>query len=199
MTTHDCRTAHFCGISATLPVPGREATDMLLKRRHKALPVDNFNARGPMIHERLTDSLVRFVEPILRRPAHLQAAALCVRQKGKRREVLLITSRGTGRWVLPKGWPMKGKTLAEAAAQEAWEEAGVHGAVGTEPVGSYSARKITDTGLGLRCTVFVFSLDVVSLDKDFPESTQRRRKWVTLSRAAKMVQEPELKALLRTL
>lgn len=161
--------------------------------------MDNFSARGPMIHERLTENLVRFVEPILRRPPHLQAAALCLRQKGKRREVLLITSRGTGRWILPKGWPMKGKTLAEAAAQEAWEEAGVRGSVAVEPIGSYSARKVTDGGLGLRCMVHVFPLDVTELDEKFPESRQRRRKWVTLSRAAKMVQEPELKAMLRTL
>ena len=155
--------------------------------------------RAPMIHERLAQSLNRFVEPILRRPAHIQAAALCMRQKGNRREVLLVTSRGTGRWILPKGWPMKGKTLAQAAAQEAWEEAGVRGHVAPDPVGSYSARKVLDSGLGLRCTVHVFAVDVDKLDDDFPESRQRRRKWVSLSRASKMVQEPELKALLLAL
>lgn len=155
--------------------------------------------RAPMIHERLGESLIRFVEPILRRPAHIQAAALCIRKKGKRREVLLVTSRGTGRWILPKGWPMKGKTLAQAAAQEAWEEAGVRGETAIEPIGSYSARKVTETGLGLRCTVHVFPLSVEDVKDDFPESRQRRRKWVSLSRASKMVQEPELKALLLTI
>jgi 8-oxo-dGTP pyrophosphatase MutT (NUDIX family) len=152
-----------------------------------------------MLYERLGDSLARLVEPMLRRPAHVQAAALCIRQKGNRREVLLVTSRGTGRWILPKGWPMKGKTLAQAAAQEAWEEAGVRGEIEPEPIGSYSARKVVESGLGLRCMVHVFRLSVDRLEDDFPESRQRRRKWVSTSRAAKMVQEAELKALLLSL
>jgi len=152
-----------------------------------------------MIHTRLTDSLVRFVEPILRRPAHLQVAALCLRQKGKRREALLVTSRGTGRWILPKGWCMEGKTLAEAALCEAWEEAGVRGKVDPEPLGTYSSRKVTDSGLGLRCTVHVFPLQVEKLADDFPEANQRRRKWVSLTRAARMVQEPQLRDLLKSL
>jgi 8-oxo-dGTP pyrophosphatase MutT (NUDIX family) len=152
-----------------------------------------------MLHTRLTDTLARFVDPILRRPAHLQVAALCTRKKGNRREVLLITSRGAGRWILPKGWPMEGLTMAEAAAQEAWEEAGVRGRVEPAAMGSFSARKLTDTGLGLRCTVHVFLLRVDGLDDVFPEAGKRRRKWVSAGRAAKMVQEPGLRALLRAL
>lgn len=151
------------------------------------------------MHNRLSESLIRFVEPILRRPAHLQAAALCMRSKGKRQEVLLITSRGTGRWILPKGWPMKDKTLAEAAAQEAWEEAGVRGVVGAEPIGSYAARKVTDTGIDLRCTVQVFRVDVAEMADEFPEAGQRKRKWVTPAEAAMLVQEAGLKALLQHL
>lgn len=159
----------------------------------------DLRAREQMIHETIAQNLAQFVVPMLRRPAHLQTAALCLRQKGKRREVLLITSRGTGRWILPKGWPMKGKTLAEAAAREAWEEAGVRGDVSAEPVGSYFGRKMTDGGLGLRCQVYVYRVDVTGIDDDFKEAGQRRRKWVTPSRAAKMVQEPDLKALLRAI
>lgn len=155
--------------------------------------------RVPILHNRLSDSLIRFVEPILRRPAHLQAAAVCVRSTGRQEEVLIITSRGTGRWILPKGWPMKGKTLAEAAAQEAWEEAGVRGVVGADPIGSYAARKITDTGICLRCSVQVFRLDVSEIADDFPEAGQRRREWITPAEAARLVQEPGLKALLKAL
>jgi len=56
-----------------------------------------------------------------------QFAALPFRVKEDKVQVLLITSRGTGRWIVPKGWPMEGKTPAESALQEAWEEAGVQG------------------------------------------------------------------------
>ena len=64
------------------------------------------------------------VGPMFRRPRSLQVAALCHRRtKAGQKEVLLVTSRGTGRWILPKGWPMRGKSDAQAAAQEAWEEA----------------------------------------------------------------------------
>ena len=64
--------------------------------------------------------------PMLSRPRRLQVAALCFRRTDTGCEVLLVTSRDTGRWVIPKGWPMEGKSSAESAAQEAWEEAGVH-------------------------------------------------------------------------
>jgi 8-oxo-dGTP pyrophosphatase MutT (NUDIX family) len=58
-----------------------------------------------------------------------QFAALCYRVVKKKVKVLVISSRGTGRWIVPKGWPMDGKTPADAALQEAWEEAGVIGKV----------------------------------------------------------------------
>lgn len=151
------------------------------------------------MHHRLSDNLIRFVEPIFRRPAHLQAAALCVRHNGNRKDVLLITSRGTGRWILPKGWPMKDRSLAEAAAQEAWEEAGVRGVIGTEAIGTYTARKVTETGLELRCAVHVFRLDVSEVVRDFPEAGQRRRKWVTPAKAASLVQEDGLQEMLSAL
>lgn len=149
-----------------------------------------------MLRTRLTRTLERFVAPLLRRPPALQAAALCTRQRGKRSEVLLITSRGTGRWVLPKGWPMVDKTLAQAAEQEAWEEAGVRGRVEPVTLGSYSARKFGPGGLGRRSRVHVFRLEVEHMEDVFPEAGQRRRKWVTPKRAARMVRESELQQLL---
>jgi 8-oxo-dGTP pyrophosphatase MutT (NUDIX family) len=130
-----------------------------------------------------------------------QVAALCTRAgaDGSGPEVLLVTSRGTGRWILPKGWPMTGRSLAEAASVEAWEEAGVRGRSETEPLGSYDAEKVVDDGRGLPCRVQVFHLRVEELADDFPEAGQRRRQWLPAARAAELVREPELRELLRRL
>ena len=67
----------------------------------------------------------------------LQTGALPWRISGKTIEILLVTGRRSGQWTIPKGWPMPGKTLAEAAAQEAFEEAGVEGTVDPVPIGSF--------------------------------------------------------------
>lgn len=87
----------------------------------------------------------------------IQCGALCWRENGADVEILLVTSRDTGRWVIPKGWPMIGKTLAEAAAQEAWEEAGIKGVVHLVPLGSYRYIK---PQLDTQLEVVVFSLNV---------------------------------------
>jgi 8-oxo-dGTP pyrophosphatase MutT (NUDIX family) len=126
----------------------------------------------------------------------LQNAALCWRMHHGRVEVLLITSRDTGRWVLPKGWPMPGRTGAEAAGLEAWEEAGVTGAVAAATVGAYVYDKVLAGGRSLRCSVDVYPLRVTSLARRFPERKERRRKWFDLARAARKVAEPDLRALL---
>ncbi len=128
-----------------------------------------------------------------------QVGALCFRQSRKGRiKVLLVTSRRTGRWVIPKGWPMVGKTDAEAATQEAWEEAGVQGRVdGTAGIGCFSYNKIRPGEKTLLCRVEVFALRVQSLADRFPERRMREREWMSPSRAAKQVAEPELAALLK--
>ena len=136
-------------------------------------------------------------EPVFRRPEFIQSAALCLREGRAGREVLMITSRGTGRWVLPKGWPMKNRTLAGAAQQEAWEEAGVIGRVEETPVGYYTYRKRHRTGLPLACRVEVFRVHVADLARDWPEKRSRKRRWMRLDEAARAVDEPELAALLR--
>jgi 8-oxo-dGTP pyrophosphatase MutT (NUDIX family) len=130
----------------------------------------------------------------------VQLAALCTRptQDGSGTEVLLITSRGTGRWILPKGWPMAGRSSAEAAAIEAWEEAGVRGRAEQAPLGSYAAEKITPEG-SLPCRVQVFRLAVEEIADAFPEAGQRHRCWVPAGTAAGLVREPELQELLRRL
>ncbi len=128
----------------------------------------------------------------------LQVAALCYRFAHGRAEVLLVTSRDTGRWVLPKGWPMPGRSPARTAAREAFEEAGVLGRVAQTPIGSFHYRKILDDGSSLPCRVEVFPLAVRRLLRDFPERRQRVRKWMTMAKAAARVAEPELRDLLLT-
>lgn len=131
-----------------------------------------------------------------RRPPQLQVAALCLRGKPARREVLLVSSLGSGRWIIPKGWPMRGRTLAEAALREAWEEAGVEGEVGAQAFGTFSYLKHRH-GLPRRCTVQVFVVRVSGLVDDYPEAGRRARRWMRPLDAAGMVEEAELKALLR--
>lgn len=114
-------------------------------------------------------------------------------------QVLLITSRDTGRWIIPKGWLMNGKTPSEAAAREAWEEAGVTGTVSPELLGVYAYDKIRDPNDALPCIVTVFALRAAKLFDKFPERGQRRRKWFDASKAARKVAEPELRGLLENL
>lgn len=128
-----------------------------------------------------------------------QVAALCYR-KGKRgnKEVLLVTSRDTGRWIIPKGWPMKGKDAHEAAAQEAWEEAGVKpDKVGDDPLGSYQYDKVLDDGSKTPVEAKVFPVKVRKLKENYPEADERLRDWMSPRKAARLVSEPELKALLK--
>ena len=78
--------------------------------------------------------MIEVADPALRPERH-QVAALCWRMgQGGAVEILLVTSRDTGRWVIPKGWPMDGKSASAAAAREAWEEAGVKGTVRPESI-----------------------------------------------------------------
>jgi 8-oxo-dGTP pyrophosphatase MutT (NUDIX family) len=112
-------------------------------------------------------------------------------------KVLVITSRETRRWVIPKGWPMKDRTPAEAAAQEAYEEAGVIGEAGPTPVGSYGYGKRLRAGAVQDVTVTVYALEVFVEQLAFPEQGQREKLWTTPDEAAGLVDEPELKALLQ--
>lgn len=140
------------------------------------------------------------VAPLLRRPKRIQVAALCLRGAAGAREVLLITSRDTGRWVLPKGWPINGLDSPGSALQEAWEEAGVKQAnINREPVGSYGYDKKMDGGLVVAVDVQVYETEVTEMVDTFPESEERTRKWVPTAQAAEMVNEPELQTLLAQL
>lgn len=111
-------------------------------------------------------------------------------------QILLVTSRGTGRWILPKGWPMDGATPAEAAATEAFEEAGVTGTASNVAVGFYSYRKETEAEV-IPIVVAVFPVRVKRVLQDWPEKAERKRKWVGRKKAAQMLGEPELREIVR--
>lgn len=128
-----------------------------------------------------------------------QYAALPMRGGKKSLEVMLVTSRFTKRWVLPKGWPAKKLTPWEAAAREAFEEAGLKGKIERKAVGAYEYDKWLAPGKILRCRVKVFPLKVAKEFEKWPEDQERSREWVTPAEAADRVIEPELKALLRKL
>jgi 8-oxo-dGTP pyrophosphatase MutT (NUDIX family) len=112
--------------------------------------------------------------------------------------VLLLTSRETKRWIVPKGWPMKGRKPYEAAAQEALEEAGLVGRPGKKPIGSYSYLKRRQSHSDL-CDVAVYILVVDKQLKTWREKGQRQTGWFTLEEAANLVEEPGLAALLLNL
>lgn len=140
------------------------------------------------------------LRPLLRRPERFQVAALCHRQGPEGLEILLITSRDTGRSVLPKGWPIAGLDARDSAVQEAWEEAGViPGTIGREPIGTYGYDKRLRGGVPVPCETTVFPVAVKALAEEYPEAAERSREWVTPEVAAQRVQEPRLKELLRNL
>lgn len=127
-----------------------------------------------------------------------QVAALCWRMKKGTREVLLITSRETRRWVIPKGWPMEDLKDFNAAKTEAFEEAGVKGRVSRTPLGRFSYDKIKRQG-ATRVAVTVYSLEIDDLLKSWPERLERRRQWFSCAEAADRVHETGLKAIILSL
>lgn len=144
----------------------------------------------------LRDFVTDYILPMLRRPAFYQSAALCWRVHKDVPQVLLLTSRETRRWVLPKGWPKDGLSASETAAEEAWEEAGVKLEAPGLPVGRYCYRKRLRGGVPVETEVDVFAFRALSLEDDFPERGQRERLWVAPEEAARLVDEPDLSALL---
>lgn len=125
-----------------------------------------------------------------------QYAALCWRPAVTGLEVLLITSRDSGRWIIPKGWPIPGLAPEATAAQEAWEEAGVEGEVSASRAGRYGYVKTFAADNRIAYAVSVYGLQVQSLADSYPEAGQRRREWFAQAEAATLVAEPELAALI---
>jgi 8-oxo-dGTP pyrophosphatase MutT (NUDIX family) len=129
--------------------------------------------------------------------AQVAALPLMVGDDGIAR-VLLLTSRETKRWDIPKGWPMRGRKPHEAAAQEALEEAGVTGQAKKKPIGVYEYFKRREAHFDV-CKVEVYLLRVEKQLKNWREKGQREAQWFTLDEAADLVEEPGLVALLRDL
>lgn len=125
-----------------------------------------------------------------------QFAALCYRVNKDKPEVLMVTSRGAGRWIVPKGWPSDGKTPVEAVLMEAWEEAGVTGRVTGPCLGLFSYHKTLRQDGGLPCVAMVYPVRVSALADDYPEKDQRKRKWMRPVKAATKVGEAELAQIL---
>lgn len=129
--------------------------------------------------------------------AGVQFAALPWRMHGQTLQILLITSRRTHRWIIPKGWPMTKCRPATTAAREAAEEAGVSGEMGRRAIGHFRYQKLLRDGDELSCRVEVFPLKVTHERQDWDEMNVRQRKWFTAREAVAMVMEAELKAVIR--
>lgn len=132
-----------------------------------------------------------------KRAVRTQFGALCWRLRNDKLEFLLITSRQRKRWIIPKGWPVDGATPAEAARTEAWEEAGLEGKVSPVCLGIYSYTKYLDEDEALPCVVAVFPVRAKRLASAYPEKSERRRKWFSRKKAAKLVNEPELANIIK--
>jgi 8-oxo-dGTP pyrophosphatase MutT (NUDIX family) len=125
-----------------------------------------------------------------------QYAALPYRRSRDGLEIMLITSRETRRWIIPKGWPMKRRRARGTAAREALEEAGIRGRMAKDMLGSYTYVK---RGLGRRswpCLVDVFPLEVRVEQDTWREDRQRSRQWFPYIEAAALVTEPGLRQLI---
>lgn len=126
-----------------------------------------------------------------------QVAALPWRHGEAGVEVMMITSRETRRWVIPKGGRMVGKTDPQAAAQEAYEEAGIQGEILVNVVGHFRYDKRLKSGAVQACVVAVYPLEVLIQLGAWPEDQQRQRRWMSQAEAADSVHEPDLADLIR--
>jgi 8-oxo-dGTP pyrophosphatase MutT (NUDIX family) len=111
-------------------------------------------------------------------------------------EALLASSRDTRRWVIPKGWPMKGRSPRATAAIEALQEAGLLGKIEKTKLGCYHYQKRMKNGAALTCRVDVFPMRVIRQRKNWPEKNQRVTQWFPYATAAEQVLEPELRELI---
>lgn len=127
----------------------------------------------------------------------IQTGALPWRLGRKQRlEVLLVTGRRSRRWIIPKGWPMVGKSLSESAAEEAFEEAGVRGRIDADSIGSFNHTKQHLPFGTLDVRILVHSMNVEREFPKWPEFGQRRRKWFSIKEATARVDSEELRTLI---
>lgn len=127
---------------------------------------------------------------------NVQYAALPWRRANGSLEILLVTTRRTHRWIVPKGWPVPGRSPAECAALEAYEEAGISGEIANEPVGSFLYEKRRKSGDLLPCKVEVFPLEVQRERQTWPEKDARDTRWCSPEEALARVEEPGLRRVI---
>lgn len=125
-----------------------------------------------------------------------QFAALCWRVKNDKLQICIITSRTRKRWIIPKGWPMHKQTPADAAATEAYEEAGVTGEAQDICLGVYSYMKPQLNNATI--ITMVYPVHVTHVHSKWPEKHQRRRKWLSPEKAARKLTEPALRQIVAT-
>ena len=113
-------------------------------------------------------------------------------------EVMLVTSRTTRRFIVPKGWPMKGKSARKAATIEAQEEAGVLGKTLKEPAGTYTYWKRLSNRF-VRVDVIFYLLTVTEELANGQEAKRRQRAWLARADAAMLIDEPDLSTLVKTI
>jgi 8-oxo-dGTP pyrophosphatase MutT (NUDIX family) len=117
-----------------------------------------------------------------------------------RLRVMLVTSRETARWIIPKGWPLSKVPARKVAEREALEEAGLVGKIiSRKAIGSYHYQKQLASGASVSCEVKVFLLGVKRQLETWPEKGQRKTRWFDPEAAASLVQEPALADILRSL
>lgn len=126
-----------------------------------------------------------------------QVAALPFVPFKKRIKIILITSRATGRWIIPKGWPDPARSAHKQAAREAYEEAGLMGIAGRRSLGNYRYLKLLEDGSSIPCKVAIFPLLVTKQVHSWPEKGERQARMVKPADAARMVEEDDLSKLLR--
>ena len=129
----------------------------------------------------------------------IQYGAIAWRPGAAGPEVLLITSRETQRWVVPRGNVIRGLEPHMSAAQEAYEEAGIRGRMGAEPLGVYHYQKRLRLGRVVPAEVHLYPLEVTEELEEWPERHQRQRRWFAPAAAAEAVDEPELKSMIRAM
>ena len=114
-------------------------------------------------------------------------------------EVLLVTTRRTRRWVVPKGWPIKGLKPPQSAAREAYEEAGIRGTVGAKAIGIFSYNKVLDISGGIvPCEVRVFAMIVKRQLDTWPEAHEREARWFEPAKALSAIKDKGLRELIES-
>ena len=128
---------------------------------------------------------------------NVQYAALPWRIVDGALEVLLITTRNTRRWIVPKGWPIAEYTPQACAAFEAMEEAGVAGVVEAEAFGTFHYDKLRKSGEVLACKVYVYPIKVTRRRRQWPEKRARDCEWCSVEEAISRIKETGLRRLIK--